>query len=39
VLGVVRGGDLHRVDAPSVDALESGDRLLYVKKVTPAEGS
>jgi voltage-gated potassium channel len=39
VLGVVRGGDLHRVDGPSVDALESGDRLLYVKKVTPAEGS
>jgi voltage-gated potassium channel len=37
VLGVVRGGELHRVDAPSVDALEAGDRLLYVKKVTPAE--
>lgn len=36
VLAVVRGPDLHRVDAPAVDALESGDRLLYVKKVTPA---
>ncbi|MDT7747829.1 MAG: hypothetical protein QOD96_1491, partial [Pseudonocardiales bacterium] len=33
------GGDLHRVDAPLVDALEAGDRLLYVKKVTPAEES
>lgn len=37
VLGVVRGGEPHRVDAPTVDALERGDRLLYVKKVTPAE--
>ncbi|WP_084211035.1 potassium channel family protein [Pseudonocardia acaciae] len=35
VLGVVRADELHRVDAPAVDALESGDRLLYVKKVTP----
>ncbi len=39
VLGVVRGVTLHRVDAPAVDALEHGDRLLYVKKVTPPEGS
>ncbi|GGM42132.1 NAD-binding protein of Kef-type K+ transporter [Longimycelium tulufanense] len=37
VLGVVRGGRLHRVDAPEVDAVEVGDRLLYVRKVTPAE--
>lgn len=37
VLGVVRGGTLHRVDAPTVDALEAGDRLLYIRKVTPAE--
>ncbi len=35
VLAVVRGPDLHRVDAPAVDALEPGDRLLYVKKVSP----
>lgn len=33
VLGVVRNGDLVRVDAPEVDALESGDRLLYVRSV------
>jgi voltage-gated potassium channel len=39
VLGVLRSGELHRVDAPAVDALESGDRLLYVKKVTPADQS
>jgi voltage-gated potassium channel len=34
VLGVVRGDDLYRVDAAAVDALERGDRLLYIKKVT-----
>jgi voltage-gated potassium channel len=35
VLGVVRDGKLYRVDAPEADAIEPGDRLLYVKKVTP----
>ncbi|GGN25106.1 NAD-binding protein of Kef-type K+ transporter [Lentzea pudingi] len=35
VLGVVRNGKLYRVDAPEADAIEPGDRLLYVKKVTP----
>jgi voltage-gated potassium channel len=34
VLGVVRGDDLYRVDASAVDALERGDRLLYIRKVT-----
>ncbi|SMD22127.1 potassium channel family protein [Lentzea albidocapillata] len=38
VLGVVRGGTLFRVDAPEADAIELGDRLLYVKKVTPPGG-
>ncbi|GHH57003.1 potassium channel family protein [Lentzea cavernae] len=38
VLGVVRGGTLFRVDAPEADAIEPGDRLLYVKKVTPPDG-
>lgn len=37
VLGVVRGGRLYRVDSPTVDDIEPGDRLLYVKKVTPPE--
>jgi voltage-gated potassium channel len=37
VLGVVRDGTLHRVDSPQVDAIEPGDRLLYVRKVTPAD--
>jgi voltage-gated potassium channel len=37
VLGVVRGGKLYRVDHPEADAIELGDRLLYVKKVTRAE--
>jgi voltage-gated potassium channel len=31
VLGVVRGGKLLRVDDPDADALESTDRLLYVR--------
>ena len=31
VLGVVRDGQLLRVDAAEVDALESTDRLLYVR--------
>jgi voltage-gated potassium channel len=31
VLGVVRNGELLRVDSPEVDALESGDRLLHVR--------
>ncbi len=34
VLGVVRGETLHRVDASTVDALERGDRLLYVRKAS-----
>ncbi len=33
VLGVVRGGRLLRVDAPEVDAIEAGDRLLYIRSV------
>ncbi|MGQ0573551.1 MAG: potassium channel family protein [Pseudonocardia sp.] len=39
VLGVVRDGELHRVDAAVVDALERGDRLLYVRKASPADES
>src|SRR6476660_4637810 len=31
VLGVVRNGQLIRVDDPQVDALELGDRLLYIR--------
>jgi voltage-gated potassium channel len=37
VLGVVRSGELHRVDAAAVDALERGDQLLYVRKATPPD--
>lgn len=37
VLGVVREGTLYRIDSPHVDAIEPGDRLLYVRKVTPAD--
>ncbi|MFC0114213.1 potassium channel family protein [Kibdelosporangium aridum] len=35
VLGVVRGKKLYRVDSAEADAIEEGDRLLYVRKVTP----
>src|SRR5918997_2991964 len=38
VLGVVRGDDLYRVDASAVDALERGDRLLYVRKASAPPG-
>jgi voltage-gated potassium channel len=31
VLGVVREGRQLRVDAPEADAIEAGDRLLYVR--------
>ena len=31
-----RPGSCYRVDHPEADAIETGDRLLYVKKVTPA---
>lgn len=31
VLGVLRNGALLRVDSPEVDAIEPGDRLLYVR--------
>ncbi|MEC3978819.1 potassium channel family protein [Amycolatopsis sp. H20-H5] len=37
VLGVVRDGVLYRVDAPQADAIEPGDKLLYVRKVTASE--
>ena len=38
VLGVVRGGRLYRVDAPAVDALEPGDKVLFVRKASlPAD--
>ena len=33
VLAVVRDSRLIRVDEPEVDALESGDRLLYIRRV------
>ncbi|MCP2300377.1 voltage-gated potassium channel [Actinokineospora globicatena] len=37
VLGLVRAGKLYRVDSSEADAIEHGDRLLYIRKVTPAE--
>lgn len=37
VLGVVRGGELYPVDAGEAERLESGDRLLYVRRTTPSK--
>ena len=34
VSGVVRGGRLVRVGEPEVDAVESGDKLLYIRRVS-----
>ena len=34
VLGVVRSGELYRIDSPEADSVEPGDRLLYVRRVT-----
>lgn len=34
VLGVVRKGQLIKVNEPAADALEAGDRLLYIKMVS-----
>lgn len=39
VLGVVRDEKLYRIDHPAADAIEPGDRLLYVRKVTPPAGA
>lgn len=36
VLGLVRDGVMYRIDSPEADAIEPGDRLLYVRKAAPA---
>lgn len=36
VLGLVRDGVMYRIDSPEADAIEHGDRLLYVRKAAPA---
>ncbi|PFG27068.1 Kef-type K+ transporter NAD-binding component [Corynebacterium renale] len=33
VLGVVRSGELYRIDSPEAETAEPGDRLLYVRRV------
>ena len=37
VLGVVRSGELYRIDAPEAEAVEPGDRILYVRMTKPVE--
>lgn len=34
VLGLVRSGELYRIDSPEAESVEPGDRLLYVRRVT-----
>lgn len=33
VLGVVRSGELYRIDSPEAETVEPGDRLLYIRRV------
>lgn len=33
VLGVVRSGELYRIDSPEAEAVEPGDRILYIRRV------
>lgn len=35
VLGVVRSGELYRIDAPEAETVEPGDRLLFVQMTQP----
>lgn len=37
VLGVVRSGELYRIDAPEAETVEPGDRLLYVRMTKPTD--
>ncbi|GAB2500006.1 Voltage-gated potassium channel Kch [Corynebacterium atrinae] len=34
VLGLVRSGELYRIDSPEAETVEPGDRLLYIRRVT-----
>lgn len=34
VLGVVRSGELYRIDSPEAEAVEPGDRLLHIRRTT-----
>ena len=38
VLGVVRSGELYRIDAPEAETIEPGDRILYVRSNTGPGG-
>ena len=37
VLGVVRSGELYRIDAPEAEVVEPGDRILYVRMTKPSD--
>lgn len=39
VLGVVRSGELYRIDSPEAETVEPGDRLLYVRLSKPTDSS
>ena len=33
-LGLVRSGELYRIDSPEAETVEPGDRLLFIRHVT-----
>lgn len=37
VLGIVRSGELYRIDSPEANVIEPGDRLLYVRNMMPKQ--
>lgn len=37
VLGVVRSGELYRIDSVEAETVEPGDRILYIRRITDAE--
>lgn len=38
VLGVVRSGELYRIDSVEAETVEPGDRILYIRRITGADG-
>lgn len=37
VLGVVRSGELYRIDSVEAETVEPGDRILYIRRITDAD--
>ena len=39
VLGVVRSGELYRIDSPEAETAEPGDRLLFVRRISSSDAT